>query len=221
MYPPYGGAFTNQRGNYGGLVPYGTLALTESSPEQSFEEPLTTPNVQAYLRIEVDDTEGGLLAGMITAARSAAELMQGRDLVRKQWDLTLDYWPDGPVQLRPDLVSVDLVRSRDNTGAYTLLVEDTDYVVDASKKPGIITPPWGTTWPTYTPWPSSSLLVRFTSGLTFASSFWKGPGARVKMGMHLLISEWYNNRLPFGVNVEELPYKIKACLGWGAVARVK
>lgn len=206
---------------YGGLVSYGSLELTEASPAQEFTEPLAQSEIESYLHLPASHPEGETLADLIIAARSVAEFFQNRDLVRKQWDLSLDYWPRGEVQLRPHLVSVDLVRTRDNTGAYTTLEEDTHYVVDASKKPGVLVQPWGTPWPTYTPWPSSSLLVRFTCGLTSNSTFWKGPGARVKTGMRLLVGEWFSNRIPFGEKVEELPYKIKHCLSYGAIPRVK
>lgn len=188
---------------YGG-VPYGTLELTQASPVQTFAEPLELTEIGSFLHLSEEEwnLEADTLVGMISAARAMAEGLQGRDLIIKQWDLNRDYWPSGPtwqqtqLELRGPLRSVDLVRCRDSGGAYTTLVENTDYVVDTSKTPGVILPPYSAWWPSYAPWPSSSLLVRFTSGMGATDQFWIGPGARVKIGMKMLVAEWFSNRLP-------------------------
>src|SRR5690242_1921125 len=110
MYPyagsslgPYG-----QYGNlglYGALVAYGTLNLTDASPAQSFTEPVTVTEAKAACAIPdgygAHDEE---IAGLIVAARVQAEILQNRDLVRKQWDLSLDYWNNVRIQLRAPLV---------------------------------------------------------------------------------------------------------------------
>jgi uncharacterized phiE125 gp8 family phage protein len=215
MYPPFANLGVPP------LVSYGSLELTETSPPQSFVEPLMLAEMQSYLNLPEGNTEGDTLQALIAAARATAEVFQGRDLVRKQWDLHFDYWPAPFIALRAPLFSVDLVKYRDSGGAYTTLAENTDYVVDLNKKPGGIAPPWGHTWPAHTPWPSSSILVRFTSGLAADAVFWSDAGQRVKVGMRMLIAEWFSNRIPFGFRVEELPFKITACLGWGALPRAK
>jgi uncharacterized phiE125 gp8 family phage protein len=229
MYPStYGGP-------YGNLVTYGTLNLTDwsvlSPPSvQTFEEPLDLADVLTYLKLDAGDLDSEMVQADITAARSIAETLQGRDLVRKQWDLTRDYWPcgvggvhRGAVELRPHLVAVDLVRRRDSNGAYTDLVENTEYVVDASKQPGLIVPPYNAWWPSYTPWPSSSLLIRFTCGLSLDSQFWSGPGQAVRAGMRRLISDWHSNRLPRVLQRGEtlaLPDPITSMLSFGSLKRV-
>jgi len=211
----------------GVLAPYGSLTLTASSPVQSFTEVLTTAEVRAYLKLPdrepPDQAEDDLLSAFIVAAREEAEILQNRDLVVKQYDLARDYWPPYHLELRAPLVSVDLVKYRDNNGDFTTMVQDTDFIMDASKQPGVITPPYGTTWPAYTPWPSSSLWVRFTSGMAADDAFWSDAGARVKVGMKLLISAWYNGRMPFvqGRGFQELDYAVTSCLSAGAVPRAR
>ena len=226
MYPPYGAigpylSTSGYRSPYSVLVSYGSMELTETSPAQSWTEPLTLSEVLSYLHLPATTTEGETIQMFISAARECGEIAQNRDLVRKQWDLSHDYWPGPCIEMRTPLVSVDLVRYRDNNGNYATLAPGTDYIVDASKKPGIITPPWAKPWPIYTPYASSSLLVRFTSGLDINSAFWNDAGARVKIGMKYLISQWFSNRIPFGAKVEEMPYAITSMLGWGAVPRAR
>lgn len=209
-------------------APYGSLALTVSSPSQSWTEPLTDAEVKAYLGLPArefpDDEEDAMIAGFIAAARNQAEILQGRDIVRKQWDLSLDYFNDYQIRLRAPLVSVDLVKYRDSDGNYTTLTENTDYVVDTAKHPGVIVPAVNATWPSFSPWPSSAVLIRFTSGFASADPWWLDDGFRVKAGMKMLISSWYENRLPFEVGAnaaQEYPYSVTALLSYGALVRVR
>jgi len=215
-------------GLFGALVTYGSLNLTETSPQQTFVEPITLSEIKSYLKVPecspVNSAEDDELLLLITAAREQAEILQGRDLVRKQWDLSHDYWPSYRIEMRAPLVSTDLVRYRDSDGNYKTMTENTDYIVDASKGPGILAPPYNATWPTFTPWPSSSILIRFTSGYSVTHPWWSGPGARVKIGMKLLVSQWYNNRIPFdkgAAATAEYPYTVTSCLTYGALVRAR
>lgn len=217
-------------GLYGAFDSYGTLNLTQLSPAQNFVEPLTPEIMFNYMRIPVADEESeeyNLLLVLISAAREQAEIAQNKDLVLKQWDKTHDYWPSYRIETRTPLVSVDLVQYTDSNGNITVMQEgtgQTDYVVDTSKQPGIITPPYNGVWPTFTPWPTSALLFRFTSGYTNQDAFWRDAGARIKTGMKLLISNWYNNRMPFEIGagaMEEYPYAVSSCLSYGSSVRAR
>lgn len=231
-YPIFGGTGPygtyGNLGLYGALVAYGSLNLTETSPPQSFIEPLSLETVKNFLKVPIvspaDTAEDAELSMFITAAREQAEILQGRDLVQKQWDLHQDYWPSYRIELRRPLVSVDLVQYKDSTGTVTTMTENTDYIVDTNKQPGLICPPYNGTWPTFAPWPSSSILIRFTSGYAPTSSFWSDTGARIKNGMLLLISSWYNQRLPFerGAGaIQEYPFAVTSCLSYGSLPNAR
>jgi uncharacterized phiE125 gp8 family phage protein len=225
----YGYPFTSYSnlGLYGAIDSFATLNLTNTSPQQSFVEPLDVDLVKDYLKIPLrtdfsfeDDQIGMFISG----AREQAEILQNRDLVKKQWDLSMDYWPSYRLEMRTPTISVDLLQYKDSNGALTTMVENTDYIVDVAKQPAIVAPPYNGTWPTFTPWPSSSILLRFTSGYSNTDPFWSGPGARIKQGMLRLISDWYNNRLPFekGASaMDEYPYAVTSCLSYGALVRAR
>lgn len=210
---------------------YGSPSLTETSPAQSFTEPLTLAEVKAYLnlpeRSPADSAEDADLELMITAARDIAEGLQGRDLVRKQWDLYHDAFWSHKIRLSAPLVSVDLVQYTDSDGLATALVADTDYIVDTKKQPGLVMPAYGESWPSFTAWPSSAVLIRFTSGYESTDVFWSGDaGTRIKRGMLLLINHWFTGRLPFEPNMQsmngiEYPFAVTACLSFGALTRVR
>jgi uncharacterized phiE125 gp8 family phage protein len=215
-------------GLYGALDPFGSLSLTDSSPAQSWTEPLDLDFVKDYLKVPqrspADSFEDMQISTFIAAARYQAEILQGRDLVEKQFDLTYDYWPSFRIRLRDPLKSVDLIQTKDNNGNIATLIEGTDFIKDTTKHPGIITPPYNGTWPAFSLWPTSSILIRFTAGYAASDAFWNGPGNLIKNGMLLLISAWYNNHLPFEKGVgaaDEYPYAVTSCLSYGALERAR
>lgn len=177
--------------------------LTVTSPPQSFTEPLTLAEVKKNCVIpDADTSRDTLLALMITAAREAAEIRQGRDLVSKQWDKGFDYFPC-VIQLRDHVSSVDLLRYRDSDGNYTTLTEGTDYIVDLEQ--GLVMPPYGESWPSFTPWPTSAVLCRYTVTPPTVPE-------RIKQGMKYLVNHWYVNRIPVTeggfTSVIELPFAL-------------
>jgi uncharacterized phiE125 gp8 family phage protein len=219
---------------YGGAVAgYSSINLTDASPPQSFVEPLTLADVKSYLKLPArspaDPGEDAGLSSLISAARGQAEILQGRDLVRKQWDKFLDYWPPQTpangnfIQLRAPLVTVDLVQLKDSTGALAILAENTDYVVDTAKQPGVLAPPYNSIWRSFTPWPSSAILIRFKSGFAANSPWWTADGELVRKGMRELISDWFNNRLPFAQGLDptqEYRFGVTAALSQGGIRLV-
>lgn len=205
---------------------FGTLRLTEGDTPQVFTEPLALSDVKNHLRVDTSFTDDDtLIQTFISAARYQAEILQNRDLIRKQWDLSYDYWPQYRIPLRAPAVSVDLVQYTDLSGKVTTMNLNTDFIADLRKEPALITPPWNVSWPAFTPWPSGGILIRFTSGYTASSQWWTGgPGSLVKAGMLLLISHWYQKRLPFEVGISatnEYPFSVTSCLNYGALWRAR
>lgn len=163
------------------------LKLTVTSPPQSFTEPITLADAKGWCNVpDADTTQDTLISALISAARDVAELRQGRDLVTKQWDLTEDYIPC-MVKCRENLSSVELFQYTDSEGNETPLVEGTDFIVDTNKS--ILLPPYNASWPSFTPYPSSAVLVRYTVTPPAVDE-------QVLMGMRFLISQWFVNRVP-------------------------
>ncbi len=213
---------------YGYSAPYSSSKLTVTSPPQSFNEPLTLAEVKSYLKVPLrspaDSDEDALISSLISGARVQAEIAQRRDLVVKMWDMSLDYWTDYQIEVgAPPLVSVASIQYKDIEGIVTTLVENVDYIVDTAKRPGIVAPAPNMTWPFFTSWPSSAITIRYTAGITPSDPWWTESGALVKNGMRLLISAWYNNRIPFEIGASamaEYPYAVTTALNFGAVPSV-
>lgn len=184
---------------------------------------MSIAQAENYLRVEnglsPDTDQQDDIALMISSARAAAETLQGRDLVRKQWDVVMDYWPGWQIELRDPLVSVDSFSYTDSAGVETTMVEGTDFIVDAAKSTPILMPAENKFWPSFRPRRSSAILIRFTAGYLPTDQWWKGnPGAQVHRGMLLLVSNWFDNRLPFtrGIgNIEEFPFAVTRLLSAG------
>jgi hypothetical protein len=189
------------------------LKLTVTSPIQTFTEPISVSEAKDFCEIPAaDTTRDTLLGALITAAREVAELRQGRDLVEKQWDLTSDCFPCYAFQTRENLSSVDLLRYRDSSGNYTTLVENTDFIVDTSDF--LVTPPYAENWPSFTPWPTSAVLLRYTVTPPAVDT-------QVLLGMRFLINQWYVNRIPAELgasNVQQYPFAL-GLLDHGKVER--
>lgn len=206
---------------YGRLPqPRRTFRLSVTSPPQAFTEPISAAEAASFLNLDtpIADDDAPELAGMISAAREWAEGIHKRELVTKQWDMVMDYLPPWQIELKCPLISVDLFQYKDSTGAVTALAENTDFIVDTAKEPGLILPPFGTqSWPSFMPWPSSAVLVRFTAGLTNDDPFWLSHGTHIKIGMKQLISLWHTRRLPFQrpQGSGDVPYEITACFSYG------
>jgi uncharacterized phiE125 gp8 family phage protein len=165
------------------------------------------------------DAEDLLIESFIPAARDIAEICQGGvDLIEKQWDLGLDCFPCGGIQLRTPLQSVTKIEYTDKDGVTTQLTQGTDYFVDTVR--GLVLPAYGKSWPSFTPQPSSAVLIRFISGYPAEHPFWSNSGRRILQGMIVLCSEWYQHRIPIDVDSDSLPAPIRGLLSFGARERV-
>ena len=164
-------------------------------------EPVSKAEAKAHLRVD-HDADDFLIDALAAAARQYAEDLTGRGLVRRTYDLFLDAFPRWTVELpRPPVDSVTTVKYLDTAGAQQTLAAS-KYVVDAKSSPGRVTPAWGESWPA-TRAQVNAVEIRFVAGHANATVV----SPKVKLGIKLLISTWYDNRdsLVIGASVAEMP----------------
>lgn len=149
------------------------------------EEPVGLAEAKLHCRIESDDTdEDALIAGLIVAARQAAEHETGRALVSQGWRMSLDKFPVAAIEApNPPLISVDEIRYIDPDGAQQTLA-NTAY--RRSRIKGLILPAYGTTWPA-TRLDVGVVEIDITVGYGDADDV---PQA-IKQWMLLCIGTWY------------------------------
>lgn len=193
-------------------------------------EPISLQEAKTYLRLDTS-LDDGTIQGLISAARLEAENEQGRECAQKQFILAMDRFPwagcsgefnvelrsnfgsrffpfgwNGQfIQLLDPLVSVDSFVYFDSANTQHTLQPNVDYAVDTLKHPGVICPMPNTQWPTADLWPSSAVQITFTAGFSPITCPWN-----VKQGIALLVSQWYEGRIPFEAIrfIAELPFSV-------------
>jgi len=100
-------------------------------------EPITVDQVKDWGKIETT-AEDDVITTLIVAIREVAEAWLGRALIEQRIVSTLDYWPDGPLQLpRPPLIAVVSIVTLDQDDTETTYDSD-NYFVRTDVEPGQI-----------------------------------------------------------------------------------
>lgn len=182
------------------------------------EEPIALIDATNYLRIDLapeDVEEINYLKSIITAAREWCEGFQKRAYITQTWEITFDYWPEENIIEIPkgSLQSIDSVKYKNSLGVEMSLNENIDFVYSKKGILGRITPAYGKSWPSFTPYPLDAITIEFKCG--YGDTADKVP-EKVLQAMKLLISHWYENRTPITDTralPKELDFTVSALLG--------
>lgn len=132
-------------------------------------EPVSLAEAKVHLRV-IHDAEDASISRMIRAAREhldGRDGILGRALVTQTWELVMDSFPVGPIQIPlPPLQSITSVKYLDADGQEQTLATS-DYVVDVASEPGWIAPVdvWPVTFDTV-----NAVRIRFVAGYGDASA---------------------------------------------------
>ena len=174
-------------------------------------EPLTLTEVKSYLRISNTDDDTYLTA-LITASRKYCENYENRAYITQVWEMYLDEWPSDIIKIpKGKLQTINSIKYKNSSSVETTLA-NTEYVYSTKGILGRLTPAYGKFWPMFTPYPLDAITINFTCGYgTLASTV----PETVKQAMYLLISHWYENRIPLNDKMgvpTELNFTITALL---------
>ena len=137
--------------------------------------------------------EDDLLTDIIQAAREHVEDITRRALLTQTWDLYLDAFPAEHFIKIPfgNLVSVTHLKYTDSDGDETTMTVSTDYIVETNGEGiGRIVLPYGVSWPTFTPYSSNPIVIRFVCGWTTAALV----PSKIRSAILLIASDLYENR---------------------------
>lgn len=135
-------------------------------------EPVTLDEMKLYLKQD-EDADDALINDCIVEARTQSENATERSWVLTTWDFACDAFPShgAPFEVpRPPLLSVVSLKYIDTSGVEQTLTEGDDYVVDTFKEPGLVSPAFGTLWPSSRR-QSSAVVLRFTAGYGVDATF--------------------------------------------------
>ncbi len=156
--------------------------------------PITLDELMMHCRID-DDTlyEYDYLNNIINSATEQAESITNRALLTQTWDCYLDSFPAGDSFKLPfgNLQSVTHIKYTNSAGTQTTMTVTTDYLVELNgDQCGKIVLPYGETWPSFTPYPSNPIVVRFVCGWTTAALV----PFPIKAGILLIAADLYSVR---------------------------
>lgn len=173
-------------------------------------EPILLGEAKEYLRLDTD-TEDFYINGLIIAARKYCENFQSRAYITQVWEMSLDDFFEDIYDIpKGNLQTIDSITYKDSAGTTTTLAA-TEYVYSARGTLGRLCPAYGKSWPTFTPHPLDAIVITFTCGYGTADDV----PETVKQAMYLLISHWYENRIPLEDKMtvsKELSFTVSALL---------
>ena len=146
---------------------------------------------------EPTSTEDDLLNDDIVAARVHVEDITRRALLTQTWDYCPKAFPAGNTIKLPhgNLQAVTFIKYKKSDWASSAddvtLVEGTDYIVETNgDQCGKIVLPYGASWPSFTPYPSNPITIRYTCGWTTRALI---PGT-IRKAVKMLCAKFYKSR---------------------------
>jgi uncharacterized phiE125 gp8 family phage protein len=153
--------------------------------------------------------EDDLITSLIKTSRQYCEKFQNRVYVTQSWELWLDKFPEGAINVPlPPLQSITSIEYYDISDTKATLAA-TEYFVDIISEPGKVVLNYGHSWPTTTLRDYNGVCVTFVCGYGLAVSV---PD-NVKSAMKLFIGHLYENREAVSIaDLKEAPMAVSSLL---------
>ena len=142
-------------------------------------------DVKAHLNVEHDEDDE-LIVRLRNAAERYIEKQTARQIMSATWDLFLDRFPCGPIEIRkPPVTEVSEIEYADSDGNLQTLA---DFQADTVSEPARVFPAFNASWPTTRNVPNA-VRVRFVAGYTAVTL-----PEEAQQVVLLLVGHWYQNR---------------------------
>jgi uncharacterized phiE125 gp8 family phage protein len=124
--------------------------------------PIDIEDAKAYARI-TNAAENAIVASMLAGAIEYAETATRRTIAYALWDLVMDSFPSGVIELRrPPVVEVVEIQHRNASDAW-VVIDPAAYVVEIDGDHATVAPLIGASWPGVSSAPRS-VRVRYSAG---------------------------------------------------------
>lgn len=177
------------------------------------DEPILLTEAKRHLLVaDDDDSQDDYILDLIRVAREYGEGYQERAYITQTWDLSLEDFPSGPLDIpMPPLQSIVSVTyyGPDDVG---VVVPTTVYRVDKTTQPfGRLVLKYGQQWPSVTLRTAEAVVVRFTAGYGADA---KDVPEITRQALRIMIGHWFENREPIvtGTIVSRIPWSAEALL---------
>ena len=176
-------------------------------------EPVSLTEAKLHLRVTstADDT---LITSIIKVARQHCEAITNRALASATFELVIDDFSKDKIVLpMAPVESITSIKYRDCNSIDTTLAS-TEYIFYNSE-PAVIIPDYGISFPSFTPYPTGAIKIRFVAGYktTGTDASLLIPEA-IKQAILLLIGHFYENREEYviGQTISKIPLAAEALL---------
>jgi uncharacterized phiE125 gp8 family phage protein len=154
-----------QEKEYTGNYPYIRAVYTIAGAQANF--------LVNMIKSEPYSVEDDYIDDLIKSAREYAEEFLNRAIGSQKWKLVMDDFPgEDYIKLpMPPLISVSSVTYMDVDGvSATMSASESDgYIVFTDNEPGKISLAYGSSWPSFTPYPYNGVEIIYTCGYSFAN----------------------------------------------------
>ncbi len=165
---------------------------------------MSLAETKLHLRVDFNEDDT-LINGCIAAARQAAEMLTGRQLITARWNLVLDAFPTCAILVtKCPVQSVASIQYLDMNGS-SQTMPAADYVVDNAYEPARITPVFGKTWPSTLP-QIGVVSVTFDAGYGSASSVPEGIKSWIKLRVGSLYAHREEMSILMRGRIDPLPF---------------
>jgi uncharacterized phiE125 gp8 family phage protein len=154
------------------------------------EEPIDLQEAKDHLRVDIT-ADDALIGRQITAVRQVVEKMYDIALVNQTWDMYLNAFPGGHIEIPIwPLSSVTSVKYTDIDSVESTY-SSANYIVDTVSRPGQIVLKTSASWPGDSLIEVNGVVVRFIAGYGATAATVPYP---VKQAILLLLGDLYENR---------------------------
>ena len=178
-------------------------------------EPVSLAEAKLHLKVDTGDDDT-LISTLVTASRETAEVFTGRALATQVLEYILDSFPscsDTIYLPMPPLETLASIKYKDCQGVEAEW-DSSNYVVDSESMPARVTSAYGKYFPDFTPYPVSSVRIRFTAGYKSGGPDSLKIPEQINQALKLLIGHFYENResVVVGTVANKVPFTVEALL---------
>jgi uncharacterized phiE125 gp8 family phage protein len=169
--------------------------LLDTAPDL---EPVSLTELMTHLRIDEYDSDSGVdLQSIIESSREIVEDYTSRKLVTQTWNYYFNAFPCNNYFKIPfgNLQSVTYLKYTDSDGTVTTMDANKDYIVEKNgDQCGKIVLPYGVSWPSFTPYSSNPINIKFVCGWEYDSEGIYSIPIKYKQAIKLICGDLYVNR---------------------------
>ena len=145
------------------------------------------------IRFAATAADDALLTAVIQASREYVEDYTRRALLTQTWEYYLNAFPSANFIKLPfgNVQSLTSIKYKDSDGTETTMTVTTDYLLETNGAAlGRIVLPYGASWPSFTPYPSNPITIKYVCGWAAAALI----PSKIRTAVKMIAAKLYEQR---------------------------